>query len=147
MATTIKEVKDDKLVVKYKGKVLTINITEELSINEKIINSQLKEFPSSYAFLCMLRDKSIKVKDALEREKNNAYSKAWLFYKEADNKLNNETVSHKALTNPKYVSIEKRYGKALDKANRLISICKAYETRERILQTLSANLRREGVRQ
>lgn len=140
---TIKEVKDDLILVKYKGKVIKINITEELAINEKIINSQLKEFPSSYAFLCMLRDKSIKKRDSLEREKDAAYSKAWLFYKEADNKLNNETVSHKASTNPKYLSILKRYGKALDKANRLISICRAYESRERILQTLSANIRRE----
>lgn len=140
---TIKEVKDDSIIVKYKGKKITINITQELSINEKIINSQLKEFPSSYAFLCMLRDKAIKVRDSLEREKNAAYSKAWLFYKEADNRLNNDTVSHKASTNPKYLSIENRYGKALDKANRLISICRAYESRERILQTLSANIRRE----
>ena len=140
---TIKEVKDDLIIVKNKGKVIKINITEELSINEKIINSQLKEFPSSYAFLCMLRDKSIKKRDSLEHEKDAAYSKAWLFYKEADSKLNNETVSHKASTNPKYQSILKRYGKALDKANRLISICRAYESRERILQTLSANIRRE----
>lgn len=140
---TIKEVKDDTISLNYKGKSIVINITEELSINEKIINSQLKEFPSSYAFLCMLRDKAIKKRDSLERDKNAAYSKAWLFYKEADSKLNNETVSHKASINPKYLSIENRYGKAQDKANRLISICRAYESRERILQTLSANIRRE----
>ena len=140
---TIKEVKDDSIKINYKGKLITINITEELSINEKVINSQLKEFPSSYAFLCMIRDKAIKKRDSLEREKNAAYSKAWLFYKEADSRMNNDTVSHKASINPKYLSIEKRYGKALDRANRLISICRAYESRERILQTLSANIRRE----
>ena len=80
---TIKEVKDDSIIVKYKGKKITINITQELSINEKIINSQLKEFPSSYAFLCMLRDKAIKVRDSLEREKNAAYSKAYILNKKA----------------------------------------------------------------
>ena len=55
--------------------------------------------------------------------------------------MNNDTVSHKALTNRKYRSIEDKYLKAVDKANRLISICNAYESRERIIQTISANLR------
>ena len=134
----LSEIDDNIIKVKYKGKTLIINISEELSINENIINSQLKNIPSNYAFLCSIRDDYI-----LEREKDFAYSEAWLFYKTSDNKMNNDTVSHKALTNRKYRSIEDKYLKAVDKANRLISICKAYESRERIIQTISANLRKQ----
>lgn len=144
MEKKISEIRDDIISVKYKGKIVTINITKELSIDENIINSQLKNVPSSYAFLCLLRDNLIKKRDTLEREKNIAYSKAWLFYKESDNRLNNDTANHKAMVNPKYLSIEERYLKAVHKANKLISICRAYESRERIIQTLSANIRKQS---
>jgi flagellar basal body rod protein FlgG len=144
MEKKISEIRDDVISVKYKGKLVTINITKELSIDENIINSQLKNIPSSYAFLCLLRDNLIKKRDTLEREKNIAYSKAWLFYKESDNRLNNDTANHKAMVNPKYLSIEERYLKAVHKANKLISICRAYESRERIIQTLSANIRKQS---
>lgn len=144
MEKKISEIRDDIISVKYKGKIVTINITKELSIDENIINSQLKNIPSSYAFLCLLRDNLIKKRDTLEREKNIAYSKAWLFYKESDNRLNNDTANHKATVNPKYLSIEERYLKAVHKANKLISICRAYESRERIIQTLSANIRKQS---
>lgn len=144
MEKKISEIRDDVISVKYKGKLVTINITKELSIDENIINSQLKNIPSSYAFLCLLRDNLIKKRDTLEREKNIAYSKAWLFYKESDNRLNNDTANHKATVNPKYLSIEERYLKAVHKANKLISICRAYESRERIIQTLSANIRKQS---
>lgn len=144
MEKKISEIRDDIISVKHKGKIVTINITKELSIDENIINSQLKNIPSSYAFLCLLRDNLIKKRDALEREKNIAYSKAWLFYKESDNRLNNDTANHKAMVNPKYLSVEERYLKAVHKANKLISICRAYESRERIIQTLSANIRKQS---
>lgn len=144
MEKKISEIRDDVISVKYKGKLVTINITKELSIDENIINSQLKNIPSIYAFLCLLRDNLIKKRDTLEREKNIAYSKAWLFYKESDNRLNNDTANHKAMVNPKYLSIEERYLKAVHKANKLISICRAYESRERIIQTLSANIRKQS---
>jgi hypothetical protein len=144
MEKKISEIRDDIISVKYKGKLVTINIPKELSIDENIINSQLKNIPSSYAFLCLLRDNLIKKRDTLEREKNIAYSKAWLFYKESDNRLNNDTANHKAMVNPKYLSIEERYLKAVHKANKLISICRAYESRERIIQTLSANIRKQS---
>lgn len=144
MEKKISEIRDDIISVKYKGKLVTINITKELSIDENIINSQLKNIPSSYAFLCLLRDNLIKKRDTLEREKNIAYSKAWLFYKESDNRLNNDTANHKAMVNPKYLSIEERYLKAVHKANKLISICRAYESMERIIQTLSANIRKQS---
>ena len=47
----LSEIDDNIIKVKYKGKTLIINISEELSINENIINSQLKNIPSNYAIL------------------------------------------------------------------------------------------------
>lgn len=143
MAEKINSIKDDTISVLYHGKNITINITKELAIDENLIDSQLKNHPSNYAFLTMLRDEYIYKRDRLEREKDLTYSEIWLFYKASDNKLNNDAVSNKVITNKKYQSILSRYEKVVYKVNRLISICKAYESRERILQTISANLRKQ----
>jgi hypothetical protein len=57
--------------------------------------------------------------------------------------MTNDMATHQVIDNAKYQAIEKRFLKVNYTADRLISICKAYESRERILQTLSANLRRQ----
>ena len=57
--------------------------------------------------------------------------------------MTNDMANHKALGSSKYKTAEKAFLKASYKASKLISICRAYESRERILQTLSANLRKE----
>lgn len=58
-----------KLKVKFEGKLIEIDIQKELSINENIINSQLRESPSSYYVLASLRDKYIKERDASSKGK------------------------------------------------------------------------------
>lgn len=136
--------KDNLIKVKYKGKSLTIDLSKELAINENLIDSQLRESPSSYFIFTQLRDKYIRKRDDLAREKEEAYSQAWLFYKDSNDRLNNDYVSHKANTTPKYVSICRRYNKLVEKTNMFISICKAYESRENILRTISANLRKQS---
>jgi hypothetical protein len=130
------------LKVKLDGQTFTIDVSKELSINENLINSQLRESPSSYYILCRVRDKYIRLRDALEREKDEAYSKAWTFLKDNNERWNNDYVSNKANTNNKYASLYQKYLKACDKANLFISICKAYEDRSNILRTLNANLRK-----
>ena len=111
-----------KLKVKFEGKILEIDIQKELSINENIINSQLRESPSSYYILCSIRDKYIKERDLLAREKDEAYSAAWVYYKDANERGNNEYVSHKANLNKKYSSTNERNLKAVKKTNKIITI-------------------------
>lgn len=139
----ITEIKADLLEVEYQGKKVSIDITKELAINESIINSQLREFPSNYAFLCSLRDKAIKVRDKLEKEKDRKFSELWIFFKNSDSKMTNDTATHRTISNKKFQDAEDAFLKASYKASKLTSICRAYESRERILQTLSANLRKE----
>lgn len=133
----------EPIKVKWQGKTIIIDLQKELAINENIINSQLKECPSSYYILCSLRDKYIQKRDALEREKDIAYSKAWTYYKESNERWNNDYVSNKANINRAYVSAYDAWQKAVDKAQMFITICKAYESRTDILRTLNANLRRQ----
>jgi hypothetical protein len=141
---TLKEAKiNQTLEIHVGGKKVNVNLSKELAINENIINSQLKESPSSYSYLCSLRDRYIKQRDSLEREKDMAYSEAWIYYKESNDRMTNDMASHKANINRKYTSVLERYQRILYKANRLISICKAFENRERILQSINANIRKQ----
>lgn len=133
----------NKLKVVFEGRALEIDIQKELSINENLLNSQLKDSPSSYYILASLRDKYIKQRDALAREKDEAYSAAWIFIKESNERFNNDYVAHKANISPKYKSIYQRYLKAVEKANKYITICRAYESRENILRTINANMRKQ----
>lgn len=130
------------ITVKIDGQTLVIDVSKELAINENLINHELRECPSSYYVLCRVRDKYIKKRDALARQKDEAYSRAWTYLKDSNERWNNDYVSHKANANNKYVSLYQRYLKACDKANLFISICKAYEDRTNILRTLNANIRK-----
>lgn len=129
------------LKVIYQGKSLIIDLQKELSINPNKLDSQLKEIPSSYYILCNIRDKYIRRRNELARKREETYSKAWTYNKENSN-WNNDYVSHKANINKAYISVCKRYLKAEEKVNKFISICKAYESKENILRTLSANQRK-----
>lgn len=42
-----------KLKVKFEGNIITIDIAKELSINENIINSQLRESPTSIIYFVL----------------------------------------------------------------------------------------------
>lgn len=139
----INEIKDNTLEVKYQGKKVLINITKELEINESTINSQLKDSPSSYAYLCSLRDKAIKKRDKAEKDKNMKFSELWVYYKNSDPKMTNDMATHRATSSKKYQDAEDEFIKASYEANKIISFCKAFESRERLLQTISSNLRKE----
>lgn len=139
----ISQIKDNTLEIALQGKKMMIDLTQELSINEDLMNSQLRDSPSNYAFLCTLRDKAIRKRDKLEKQRDVVFSELWLYYKDSNSKLSNDYASHKATTNSRYKSADKDYQRAAYQANQLISVCRAFESRERILQTLSANLRKQ----
>ena len=64
MKASIDELKKNSLfTIKYEGKLYTIDLSRELSINENIINTQLKQSASSYSFLSLLRNKAIRKRD------------------------------------------------------------------------------------
>lgn len=139
----MKDVKVKPIKVKFQGKVLKIDIQNELSINENLINSQLKDSPSSYYILCSIRDKYIKERDALAREKEDTYSTQWVYFKDSNERWNNDYVSNKVLSSKKYRSVCDRYLEVAAKAAEFISICQAYSNREQILRTLNANIRKQ----
>lgn len=143
MKTTLEEVKQGNILkIKRGNSIYRVDLTSELRISEDTINSQLKNAPSSYAYLCTLRDKAIYERDRAEKEKDRAFSKSYLYYRDIPG-MNNEKATHMANLNANYISKSDIHMKLSLKASQLISACRAYEERGRILQTLSANIRKE----
>lgn len=141
--TTIKAIRDDYLKVIYKEKEYNLNISEELKIDPNTINSLLQDSPANYAFLCLLRDEQNALRLKLEQEVEFTYAQIWAFYKESSAKTTNEMARSKTLVNPKYNKALNKCQEITNLYNKLCSICKAYESRERIMQTLSANIRKQ----
>ena len=120
----LSQIKKNTLKILFQGKTYEIDLDQELMIDENLVNQSLRK------------------RDRLEKAKDQAYSKAWLYYKESGN-INNDAAAHKAENNQAYQGALKRYMKAEYNASKFISICKAYESRENILRTISANLRKQ----
>ena len=57
----------NKLKVVFEGRTLEIDIQKELSINEILLYSELKDSLSSYYIRASVRDKYLKQRDALGR--------------------------------------------------------------------------------
>lgn len=140
--TRLKDLSLKELKIILNGKSYELDIKKEMEIDMDNLESQLIEASYNYTVLCRTRDLLIKKKDLLGREKEEAYSQAWLFYKDTNERWNNDYVSNKANTNSRYKSLCKRYIKALSRANTLISICNAYKDRLDVLRTLNANFRK-----
>ena len=84
----LSQIKKNTLKILFQGKTYEIDLDQELMIDENLVNQSLRKSPSNYALLVMVRDRLIYKRDKLEKAKDQAYSKAWLYYKESGN-INN----------------------------------------------------------
>jgi len=134
--------------ITYGGKRYRFNLYEELQVKDKSINSQLKSSPSSYSFLTQLRSHIIYELDLLEAAKVRTYNRLYKGYKgkksKATGRLNSDDLA-KALaeSSKEYKHAVHAYLKMKFDKNQLDNACKAFESRAFLIQTLSANLRKE----
>lgn len=128
----------------YQGAKYDLDLSKELSIDENLLNTHLIDSPSNYAFLCLVRNHYLNLKEKLEREKETVYASIWYYYKDLYPKWVNEMVTQKTIANTKYQNISEKLEEINFTYNTISSICKAFESREKILQTLSANLRKQS---
>lgn len=128
--------------VLFRGKVYTINLYEELQINTQKINDELKEQPTSYAFLSTLNQHFIKRAENAERvmEKYKSMSIKKLYEKNGNVSLAKELYA----AEPLYDKAMKDFNAAKDQRNILSMAVKSFEQRAFILQTLSANTRQRN---
>jgi hypothetical protein len=128
--------------VKYNKQVFEFNLNEELKINENNLNTNIKGHTRSYAFLCMLHVKLImKHRDQsklVKRMKDDlmvTYKPKYKTVTEA------EAVMYKK--NPKLREMEDEMIH-IEELKEVIQVSvRAFEARKDLLQSISANVRRE----
>lgn len=139
----------DEVVLDYKGEKFIFKLSEELQINEKKINSEIKDQPSYYGFLKLLQSKLISEKEDNERKVDYIYARLYKLNSEKINPKTKRFFSDKAviqlvLQNDKYNKALKKAIKSREDLNIINSCVRAFEQRAELIQTISANLRRES---
>ena len=134
--------------VLYGAEKITFNLREELTIDENIINKQLTEQPSSYAFLAMLHKKLVRLSIDSDKKSDRAYAKAFIKEKTAVDPSTNratskEVAKEKAELDLIYIKMQKKASQAKEEADIVYVAVRAFEQRQSLIQTISANLRRE----
>lgn len=134
--------------ITYAGKRYRFNLNQELQINERRLNSLLKTHASSYSFLTMLSNRITYEYELLEKDVERTYNKLYKSYKEqksnATGRLNSdELCKAKALASKLYKQKVHEMLKMKLQKNNLDKACKSFETRAFLIQTLSANVRKE----
>lgn len=130
------------------GEVFKFNLYEELEISEDRINFEATQLASSYAFISTLRARLAKVVDDRKLEKDKLWAKA---YVEAKRTINNDTgrpysddaAKAQAELDTKYLKMSSLWNEAKYKVSLLEGVVKAFETRASLIQTISANNRKE----
>lgn len=135
--------------IKYDGETFTFNLSEELSINVEKLNQELKEQPSYYGFLLLLRNRLLTVKEDLERTSDKRYAHIYLKTCEKINPKTNRPYSDKAaiqmaIEDETYNEYRSKFTKAKQNYNDINACVTAFEQRATLIQSLSANIRNEN---
>lgn len=143
--------KDSPLVrVKFKfGKEkISYNLIEEVEFNEDNLTEALVEQPSKYSFLLMVRVRlQRKLTDAIAT-KDRAYNKTYEKYKRKMNPTSNKAYTNddarvKAELSTDYLNAQRELAEVQENLSLIDSSIRAMEQRASILQTISANRRKE----
>ncbi len=138
-----------RISLHYGDEKFEFNLFEELQINESIISKELKNQPSAYAFLSMLQIQTAFLKDKAKVNEEKVYHKLYDTFKAKTNpqtkRPNSDDVAKaKAIKHSMYIKARNKTI-SLSKQHGTISNCvKAFEQRSSLLQTLSANRRKEN---
>jgi len=134
--------------IKYGSEVFKFNLYEELIIDENKINTELQEQPSYYGFMGLLLIKLQRSKDDAEAELNKITAKLFIKYKTDINNNTGRENSEKLAE--ALVEDSDEFNEATKKLNKLkesVGIIKqcllSFEQRSSLIQSLSANRRKE----
>ena len=131
--------------INYGGKRIRFNLFQELRISEAIINEEIQNQPTHYAFISVLQKKLQTRFEELKQERKRVYSELYLRGKRK--KTNNRPYSDEMCkayveVHPRYRKITDECIKARDDADILYSCVMAFIQKANLLQTLSSNNRK-----
>ncbi len=136
------------IFIKHGDEKFKFNLYEEIKIDESKISEDLTDQPTSYSFLTMLHKNLIKTFSDKELSEKRAWAKAYIHWKEQKNpetqrNYSDDLAKAKAELDAEYIKAQRETIEAKFDMSRIDACVRSYEQRKDILQTLSANSRRE----
>lgn len=134
--------------IKYGNEVFKFNLNQEVRIREDHLKADIISQPSSYGFLTMLHKALIKELGMAKIEETKTYAEMYLKYKKQINqetgRSNSEEVAkQKAERSILYLNAQRKVVNLSYEVNQIEGCVKDFEQRASMLQTLSANKRKE----
>jgi hypothetical protein len=150
-----KILKTNKVTViklEFNGEKYLFNLDSEIAITKENLDGDIITQPRSYAFLSVLHKKLIAKAKNLEVDMNRIYSKVYYkyltstdthYYKKMSSYPTTTVAKELAMKDLEYIEICRAFIKAEEDRD-IAEVCvKAFEQRAFLLQTLSANQRKE----
>lgn len=134
--------------IHYNGKRYKFNMYDELQIKETHLNSDLKSHAGSYSFLTQLLVHLETLVDELEEKKKRTLDKAYIKYKGmpgvGNRPMSDDLAKAKANVNKDHQAAIKELIQVKHSKNTILRAVRSYEAKKDLIQSLSANLRKEG---
>lgn len=136
-----------RVVIQLNGEEIAFNLYTELRIDEDLVMDSLKIHPQQYAFLSILHKNSIKEVSDLEAELDTLKGELYTRYKTQPGigaRAKSKDLAIADLESDKtYLKAITRLNEAKHSKNILETCVKSFEVRKDLIQTLSANMRKE----
>lgn len=134
--------------IKYGDEMIRFNLGNELKIDEGRINEELKDQPSYYGFLTLLNIRLERIEADKKAEVSKVYSKLLIKYKgeydpHTSKPYSNDVAKALVDNDTDYQVALKNYNKAKENKGIVHSCVEAFNQRSHLLQSLSANVRKE----
>ena len=136
------------IIIELGQETFRFNLYEELAVTEASIQREIFDQASSYAFVGMLHKKLLKVVADKTLSVDTAWAKSYTWYKGETNDDTGKPYSDdyaKQLANldKEYLAAVAELNSITEKAG-VLGICvKAFEERKDLIQTISANIRKD----
>lgn len=134
--------------INYGDEKFRFNLNKEAKITEVNLQKDLMTQPRAYAFLTMLHKRLLKILASKKIDEKKAFAKAYLKHKEALSKIthrpNSDDVARaKAELDINYLKAQREVINTNADVNNIEACVRTFEQRSSLLQTLSANRRKE----
>jgi flagellar motility protein MotE (MotC chaperone) len=140
--------------LRYNGEKIKFHLGEELKITQNQMATEIKEQPKVYAFIAVLHKKLIIQYESLESEREKVFGKQYTFYKTSKNTKyyqeyhkppSDDATKSLVLSSEKYTEHMTKLLAAKHDMLVIGSIVRAFEQKADLIQTLSANIRKEAL--
>lgn len=136
--------------IRYEKEDININLARAAKISEQSMEAEIKGQPSYYFFLFSLHKKLLTKFELLKLQRKSTYGRLYAMAKDRKSSSTGRYLSEAAVkawveSHKKYLKASENCIRVRDQADQVLGAVRAFEQRKDLMQSLSANLRKERI--